>query len=136
MSHFVETVKRLMKENDVIQIEISRKTDLIPSHVSHILNEKQQASPEITGKFAKAITRSQPEQAQIIRAFLQDQLPPIPASRLIEIDLRTEASVMNDAPKFPTRLAPDLEQALQTVAKRCITDSNMRELVLRISKYA
>lgn len=126
-----------MGENEVDQIEISKKTDLIPSHVSHILRGIQKTlAPEDLAKIAKVICRDEVQQAELLQSYLRDHLPEdFTGSRLIDIRIMKDGKEVKDSPRhYDIRFAPEIEDSLDQIRSCIPTDSNLRRIVLGLAK--
>jgi transcriptional regulator with XRE-family HTH domain len=136
MSYFVETVKRLMRENNLRQIDICQHTGLIASHFSHIINRKQKSiEPDDAAKIAQAVGKTPFEQAEVFTSYLRDQIPGFfKAASLIHIEIKPSTKSKNSESKF--KLAPDVTEALAKIESRIPLDENMRELILRLGRIA
>lgn len=139
-NYFIETVKRFMQQNEVQQVDIVRHTGITESHLSHILRGKQnRVDPEHAGKIAQVIGRNDRQRAEVIQAYLQDQMPETKPAKLVAITIRDqESNSKDDAPAAGYRcaLAPDVQEALDRIQRAIPTNSDLREMILRLAKYA
>ena len=91
---------------------------------------------EEVGRIARALSPEPSIQAELIRAHLLDNMPEGRAADLIYLEIHGKGSKLLDKANRTVKLAPDVEKALDHIRQRIPHDEDMREMILRLGKFA
>jgi len=133
MSHFASALNELMKDKELTQAELAKRSGIPQPQISRWIN----ANPIRTGYIAdndferlcKVFVKPL-DQARLMRARLFDVCsgPDIAGSKLIEINISGEA--IHDAPEpHKTKLPPKLDKDIQTIIEHVTTNRLVREMI-------
>jgi DNA-binding Xre family transcriptional regulator len=113
MSFFGETLKKLMHDQDMSMVELSRMSGVGTSKLSRLVNGEQTfVDPVDMAALCKSISPEPEKQAELIRGHLLDESKG-PGSELIEIRI-TGTKLHEERPtQNAIRLSPVAEDTLQ-----------------------
>lgn len=129
MSYFGNKLSELLNIKKINQSEFSRLIGISQAHISKLINGTQVwISPDDLEKICTGISTDTREQAELIRAHLQDECTG-PGSDLIEIRINGKlATASETAPRWrpdaPTRFVEQLELLSQNA-----DDKDLRTIV-------
>ena len=144
MSYLAEELKRLIKKRRVQRNLVAQRAGLIPSHLSHILNDKQKhVYPEDMAKIANAITEIPSEKTGIVYAYFRDQKKIMdhvrgfvgvgPAALSLSSGVPCSRVEM---PDVQIKLPDELKETLCRLALLAAGDANLSQTLLALSRLA
>lgn len=128
MSYFGTQLDELLNRKQMKAVELSRLSGVDPAMISRYRKgDYVSLSIEELGRLSKAISDDPSEQAQLIRAHLQDQCKGAGSER-IRIEIEGTAHVLQES-RYQVPLPPKLESAMAVIREWVTKDQNVRELV-------
>jgi len=134
MSNFGAKLAELLERRQMRASELSRVSGINDGLISKWINGQQKyVANDDLANLAGSISANPREQAELIRAHLQDELVG-PGSELIDIRIRGQTSYLReDAPAYHTDLPLKLQRAFETLAREAVADAEVRSVVLGVA---
>lgn len=134
MSYFGAKIEELMERNKLTAAELSRASGITEGLLSRWINGVQTfVSHEALEAITPVISRKPTEQAELIRAHLQDECVGA-GSQLIDIHiLGTGTETRDTVTPYRVPLPLKIQRALELLGRESITDADVRSLLLSLA---
>lgn len=133
MSHFASALNDLMKDKELTQAELAKRSGIPQPQFSRWLNATPIRTGYISDQDFEALCKvfTKPiDQAHLLRARLLDIAagPDIEGSKLLDIKVSGEV-FQESSTAYKTKLPPKLDKDIQTIIENVTTNRLVREMV-------
>lgn len=131
MSYFGTCLDEQIKAKRMKAVDLANTSKVPESTISRLRNETQPwVSPDDLGRIATAISDDPRVQAQLLRAYLLDQVRG-PGSELVEVRISGEQAAGKLA--YKVKLSGELEEDFEVIREWIIKDQDVREIIQRLA---